>query len=163
MKVMVPGSFDPPTNGHLDIIKRAATLFDSVCVVVAHNSLKKPSFTTEERVNLLKECLSNLNNVYVDSTSSLVASYAKEHNINVIVRGVRNSSDYDYESELASANRLINKNLEFVFLPSSEEYRILRSSLVRELIEHDADVSLLVPPPVCKAVKDKLILRERNK
>lgn len=157
MKVMVPGSFDPPTNGHLDIIKRAASLFDSVYVVVAHNSLKKPFFTTEERVELLKKCLDKFDNVYVDSTSSLVASYAYEHEIGVIVRGVRNSSDYDYESELASANKLINNKLEFVFLPSSEEYRILRSSLVRELIQHNADVSLFVPHSVSEAIKNKHI------
>ena len=155
MKVMVPGSFDPPTNGHLDIIKRAASLFDYVYVVVAQNSLKKPLFTTQERVELLQKCLGEFSNVYVDSTSDLVASYAREHNIGVIVRGVRNSSDYDYESELASANKLLNDNLDFVFLPSSEEYRIVRSSLVRELIQHNVNVSQFVPITTSEAIRNK--------
>ena len=155
MKVMVPGSFDPPTNGHLDIIKRAASLFDYVYVVVAQNSLKKPLFTTQERVELLQKCLGEFSNVYVDSTSDLVASYAREHNIGVIVRGVRNSSDYDYESELASANKLLNDNLDFVFLPSSEEYRIVRSSLVRELIQHNVNVSQFVPITISGAIRNK--------
>ena len=155
MKVMVPGSFDPPTNGHLDIIKRAASLFDYVYVVVAQNSLKKPLFTTQERVELLQKCLGEFSNVYVDSTSDLVASYAREHNIGVIVRGVRNSSDYDYESELASANKLLNDNLDFVFLPSSEEYRIVRSSLVRELIQHKVNVSQFVPITISEAIRNK--------
>lgn len=155
MKVMVPGSFDPPTNGHLDIIKRAASLFDYVYVVVAQNSLKKPLFTTQERVELLQKCLGEFSNVYVDSTSDLVASYAREHNIGVIVRGVRNSSDYDYESELASANKLLNDNLDFVFLPSSEEYRIVRSSLVRELIQHNVNVSQFVPITISEAIRNK--------
>ena len=92
MKVMVPGSFDPPTNGHLDIIKRAASLFDYVYVVVAQNSLKKPLFTTQERVELLQKCLGEFSNVYVDSTSDLVASYAREHNIGVIVPVVKSDA-----------------------------------------------------------------------
>lgn len=152
---MIPGSFDPPTNGHIDIITRASALFDSVRVVVAQNSAKNAIFTSEERRALLEDCLKHLKNVVVDTTDSLVALYAKEHNIDTIVRGVRNSSDYDYESEIALTNRILNGDLEIVFLPAKEQYRVIRSSIVRELAFHGHDVSFFVPQSVNIAMKEK--------
>lgn len=155
ISAMIPGSFDPPTNGHIDIITRASKLFDKVIVVVAENSSKNAIFSFEERKDLLKRCTSHLKNVSVDTTRSLVALYAEENNIDTIVRGVRNSSDYDYESEIALTNRILNKNIEVVFLPAKEQYRVIRSSIVRELACYGHDVSYFVPQFVTEALKRK--------
>lgn len=156
VNVMIPGSFDPPTNGHIDIITRASKLFDNVLVVVAENSAKNPIFSFEERKELLRKCLGHLSNIKVDSTKHLVALYAEENGIDTIVRGVRNSSDYDYEAEIALTNKIVNDKLEVVFLPAKEQFRVIRSSIVRELAYHGHDVSFFVPPVVTEALMLKL-------
>lgn len=155
--VMIPGSFDPPTNGHIDLITRASVLFDKVVVVVATNNSKNALFTQEERTELLKKCLNSVPNVQVDSTQDLVANYAKEKNISTIVRGVRNSADYSYEAELSLTNKLLNNNLETIFIPAGEKYRVLRSSGVRELAHFGADISLFVPKVVSEALNKKRV------
>lgn len=153
--VMITGSFDPPTNGHINLIERTSSLFSDVVVVIADNLKKNYLFSIEERLSLLKECVKVYPNVRVDVTHTLVAEYAKLHGINTIVRGVRNASDYSYEAELALTNHMLNENLDTIFLPAFEKYRGLRSSGVRELAHYGVDVSLFVPDVVKKALLSK--------
>lgn len=153
--VMITGSFDPPTNGHINLIERTSSLFSDVVVVIADNLKKNYLFSIEERLSLLKECVKAYPNVRVDVTHTLVAEYAKLHGINTIVRGVRNASDYSYEAELALTNHMLNENLDTLFLPAFEKYRGLRSSGVRELAHYGVDVSLFVPDVVKKALLSK--------
>lgn len=151
--VVVPGSFDPPTNGHVDIISRASKLFDSVIVLVSKNTLKKSLFSTEERVEMLQEIFHNYKNITVDVCDSLVAVYAKEKGAVALVRGLRNTGDYSYESEIWHVNRTINSALETVFLPASNKFSAIRSSSIRELALYNQDVSLFVPPVVALKIK----------
>lgn len=153
--VMITGSFDPPTNGHINLIERASVLFENVVVVVADNLKKNYLFSPEERLELLKECVVPFKNVSVDLTHTLVAEYARMHNITIIIRGVRNASDYSYEAELALTNRMLNENLDTIFMPAFEKYRGLRSSGVRELAHYGIDISLFVPECVKVALEKK--------
>ena len=140
-----PGSFDPLSNGHLDIIKRASKIFDKIYVLVSVNPVKNYLFTMEERVDMLKKATSDLDNVYVEGSSSLVLNYAKEKNAQIIIRGVRNIIDYQNEITLFQFNRSIDSNVDtFVLFPSTDNL-FLSSSSIKELVKFDSDISPYVP------------------
>lgn len=152
MRVAIcPGSFDPVTNGHLDIIKRAAAMFDKLIVVVAYNPDKKNCFTVAERVGFLKEALAELPNVEVDSWTGLTAEYAQSHNAVAIVRGLRAMTDFEYEFQLALTNKQLFPACDTVFLTTNAKYLYLSSSLVRQLSGFGKDITSFVPPCVAEA------------
>lgn len=154
-KVLYPGTFDPVTYGHIDIIKRAKELFDAVVVTVAVNPGKTPLFTLEERVFMLKESLRGYENITVDSFEGLVVDHA--HNVNAIgiIRGLRAVSDFEYEFQMALMNRKLANDIATVFLMPGEKYTYLNSSIVRNLAELHSDVSDFVPPVVAAELKKK--------
>jgi pantetheine-phosphate adenylyltransferase len=154
-KVIYPGTFDPVTNGHIDVIKRASELFDSVVVTVAINPGKEPLFTTEERVNMLKESLKDFNNVSVDSFNGLVVDHAKQVGATGIIRGLRAISDFEYEFQMALMNRKLASNLTTIFLMPHEKYTYLNSTIIRNLASLKSNVSEFVPPVVQEALKKK--------
>ncbi|MEH6817228.1 pantetheine-phosphate adenylyltransferase [Pseudoalteromonas sp. AS71] len=158
MKVIAiyPGTFDPLTNGHTDLIQRAAKMFDTVLVAVANNPSKKPCFSLEERVELANTILNHLDNVKVIGFSGLLADLARDHNANVLIRGIRAVSDFDYEFQLANMNRRLNPDLESVFLTPAEQNSFISSTLVKEVARHNGDVSEFVNPVIVKALKTKL-------
>ena len=159
MKVIYAGSFDPVTNGHLDIIERAKSIFGHVIVAVLDNVSKKSLFTTEERLYLLKEVLKDDENIEIDSFRGLLVDYAKKKNCKVIVRGLRSASDYLSEYTLAMANMHYKDGVETVFLLGSNEKLFVSSSLAKEVATFDGDLTLFVPDIVGKAMKDKLLRR----
>jgi pantetheine-phosphate adenylyltransferase len=151
MKIAIyPGSFDPITNGHLDIIKRAANIFDKVIVSVIKNPSKKPQFSLGEREKMIKDSLKGLNNVEVDSFDGLLVSYAKQKNANVIVRGLRAVSDFDYEFQMALTNRKMVPEIETLFFMTDHKYSYLSSSFVKEIARLGGKVDEMVPDPVAK-------------
>ena len=154
MKVAVyPGSFDPITNGHMDVLNRAVSIFDKVIVLVAINPDKKSRFSTEERVEMIKEAVADLPNVEVDSYSGLTVTYAREHNATHLIRGLRAVTDFEYEYQLASANALADNSIDMVFFMSRGETSNLTSSTIMQLAKNGVDVSKLVPPSVYKRIK----------
>ncbi len=158
MKVAVyPGSFDPITNGHLDIIKRALKIFDKVIVLVSINENKKYHFTNEEKIKMIKEALieEKLDNVEVDSYSGLTLDYCKKINANVLIRGLRIVSDFEYEWSLAAANEFIDSNIEMVFFMAHQKTSFISSSSINEMFNNGVDVSSLVPNAVVKMYKNK--------
>ncbi len=156
MKIaLYPGTFDPVTNGHIDIIKRASRLIDKVIVGVLHNPAKKPFFTVQERIDLLKAVTSNMENVEVDSFSGLLVDYVKQRNIDVIIRGLRAVSDFEYEFQMALMNRKLNPEVETFFMMTSTEYSYLSSSIVKEVFQHNGCIDGLVPDVVIKAMEKK--------
>ena len=156
MKIGVyPGTFDPVTNGHLDIIKRSSCLFDKLYVLVANNMNKKTLFTVEERVNLLKEVTKEYENIEIVTSSMLTVDFAKSVNANAMVRGLRMVSDFEYELQLATINKCLSSEVETVFIMSSHEYSFLSSSSVKEIAKFGSDVSQFVPTSVEKALKEK--------
>ena len=155
MKALISGSFDPVTNGHLDIIKRTAALFDSVVVGIFVNSEKKYLFDVKKRLELLTEATKELKNVTVDSCEGLVAKYVEKNGIDVIVKGVRNTADYEYEFEMAKVNKLICNKAETLLIPASKETDFLSSGLVKSLFFAGEDISALVPECVKAALEDK--------
>lgn len=146
MRIAVyPGSFDPISNGHIDIIKRASKIFDKLYVVVSVNPVKNYCFTAEERVWMIKESIKDLENVEVESDDGLVLNFAKKHNADVIIRGLRNIMDYENEITLFQFNRTIDKNIDtFVLFPSTDNL-FLSSSSIKELVKFDSDISPYVP------------------
>lgn len=155
VKAVFAGSFDPPTNGHLDIIKRASGLFESVDVVVSVNPEKHTMFSEEERVQFLKELIKPFNNVSVHSYKGIIVNYAKEVGAKVLVRGVRSANDFGYEFELALMNQNLNPDIETVFLQSKEKYAIVKSSSIKQLAQFGGDISRMVPPIVAEALSNK--------
>lgn len=157
MKTAVyPGSFDPMTLGHLDIIKRASKMFEQLTVSVLDNKAKNALFSVEERVSILKEATKDIPNVSVDSFDGLLVDYAREKGIHVSVRGLRAITDFEYELQIAQTNKILSKgNLDTVFLTTSLEYAYLSSSSVREIASFHGDISALVPDFVEKLVQDK--------
>ena len=150
MKVAVyPGSFDPITNGHLEILKRALNIFDRVIVLVAVNPNKKTRFSAEERVAMIKEAV-NDERVTVDYSDGLTVKYAKEHGANHLIRGLRAVTDFEYEFSLSSANDFIDSSIDTVFLMSKAEKSFINSSMIMELYQSGEDVSSLVPASVIK-------------
>ena len=154
MKIAIyPGSFDPITNGHLDVLGRAAQMFDKVIILVAINADKKGRFSIEERVAMIKESISQFNNVEVDSYDGLTVEYAKAHNSKFLIRGLRAVTDFDYEFQLAAANEYADPSIDTVFLMSKAEKSFINSSAIIELAKKGIDVSGLVPPAVVKRLK----------
>jgi pantetheine-phosphate adenylyltransferase len=154
-KVLYPGTFDPVTNGHIDIINRAREMFDGVIVTVAVNPTKVPLFTVEERVEMLRKSLADIDNVTVDSFDGLVVDHAHETGAVGIIRGLRALSDFEYEFQMALMNRKLAGDLTTVFLIPHEKYTYLNSSIVRNLASLNSDVSDFVPPVVVEMLKSK--------
>ncbi|MDX5475317.1 MAG: pantetheine-phosphate adenylyltransferase [Bacillaceae bacterium] len=150
-----PGSFDPVTYGHLDIIKRSAKVFDTVYVCVLNNSSKNSLFTTEERLELLREVTKEIQNVKIESFSGLLIDYARSKKATSIVRGLRAVSDFEYEMQITSVNRVLDDNIETLFMMTNNQYSFLSSSIVKEVAKYKGDVSELVPPHVEQALMNK--------
>lgn len=151
-----PGSFDPITNGHLDIVQRAARLFDQVVVAVARNENKKPLFSTEERLDLVRQCVGHLPNVTTDSFDDLLVHYADRRGGQVIIRGLRAVSDFEFEFQLALMNRKLNDRVETIFMMPKETYTFLSSRIVKEIARLGGNVSCFVPATVREALARKL-------
>ncbi len=150
-----PGSFDPITNGHLDILKRATKVFDKVIILVADNANKKHVFSAEERVIMIKEAIKDFANVEVDSTSGLTVKYAKKVGACCLIRGLRAVTDFEYELKLAAANHYVDSDIDEIFFMASAEHGFLSSSMVNELYTSGVDISKLVPSSVLKMYKNK--------
>lgn len=155
-RVIYPGTFDPITNGHLDLIERASLLFDEVIVGVAFSPSKRPMFDLEERVALVKQVTQTLGNVNVVGFSGLLVDFAKQHQARVLIRGLRAVSDFEYEFQLANMNRRLMPELESVFLTPAEENSFISSSLVKEVVIHGGDISQFVPEAVTRAIALKI-------
>ena len=154
--VIYPGSFDPITYGHLDIIKRAVKVFDKVIVVVAHDSEKDPLFSVFERIELLKKATKGIKGVEVDDFHGLVVDYVKTKKAKVVIRGLRMISDFEYEFQMALTNRKLSQDVETIFMMPSEAYSYLSSKLIKEVASLGADLKGFVPGFVEKAVKSKI-------
>ncbi|MCR4676473.1 MAG: pantetheine-phosphate adenylyltransferase [Sphaerochaetaceae bacterium] len=152
LTAVFPGSFDPVTNGHIDVIRRASKLFDTLYVAVGDNINKKTLFTANERKLLIEEAVKDLENVKVEVFSGLTVSFAEEKGAKVIIKGVRSSEDYNYEYEMAETNSHISPDIETLFMPSRPEYFFVRSSTVKEMVKFKADVSDIVPENVNRAL-----------
>ncbi len=155
MKCVYPGSFDPISNGHVDLISRAAKMFDEVHIVVGNNIFKKTMFTIDERVDMVKECVKDIPNVIVVSYDGLVVEYLKEHQINVMIRGLRNYSDYENEFSLFQYNRDIYPNIETVLLMPKTRLQVVSSSAIKELLTFGCDISKYVPKCILSKITDK--------
>ena len=148
-----PGTFDPVTNGHLDVIKRAIKIFDEVVVAVAASESKKPLFSLQERVKMAKISTANLKNVEVVGFDNLLVDFAKSRGINVVIRGLRAVSDFEYELQIGYANAVLWDELETVYLMPSLQNAFISSSIVRSVLSHDGDVSKLVPSEILETLK----------
>ena len=151
-----PGSFDPVTSGHLNIIRRAANIFDRLIVCVMVNSTKSPLFTQEERVQMIREVVSDIPNVEVDSSSDLLADYARQKGSCVIVKGLRAGSDFENEFQMAIINNKINPNLDTMFLTAEHQYMYLSSSTVKELAIYQVDLSEFLPEQIIPIFKQRI-------
>lgn len=151
-----PGSFDPITLGHLNIIKRAALCFDKLIVCVMVNSQKNGLFTPDERVELIRRVVSQLPNVEVDASSVLLAEYARQRRARVIVNGLRAVSDFESEVQMAVVNRKLNPNVDTMFLPSNEKYTYLSSTVVKEMVRYGVELSDFIPREIIEDVKKKM-------
>jgi pantetheine-phosphate adenylyltransferase len=157
MRVAVyPGSFDPLTNGHLDIIRRCSRLFDRVMVALLENEGKSPLFTIPERIELITRCTAEMPNVEVHSFSGLLVDFMQRHNATVVVRGIRAVSDYEYELQMALMNRELNAQVETIFMLPAVEYTYVSSRLIKEVFRLGGDVGRLVPAPVLESLKARL-------
>lgn len=154
-----PGTFDPITNGHFDIIKRARLLFDKVIVAVTTNPAKSPLFTINERIDMIQSSIKQMNNVEVESFDDLLVNYALRKNAVAIIRGLRATSDFEYEFQMALVNRKLSNKLITVFLMPNEKYTYLNSTIVKEVASFQSDVSCFVP----EAANQKLIEKFKNK
>lgn len=155
-KAIYPGTFDPITNGHLDLIKRASSMFEHVVIGVANNPSKQPLFNLDERVELVKGATSDLNNISVVGFSGLLVEFAKQHQARILVRGLRAVSDFEYELQLANMNRRLYPELESVFLTPAEENSFISSTLVKEVALHNGSVEQFIPTNVAVVLKHKL-------
>ncbi len=153
--VIYPGTFDPVTSGHVNIIERAATLFDNVVVAIAVNKQKNTLFNIDQRVDLVRQSTCHLSNVTVESFSCLLIDFAELQQANIIIRGLRAVSDFEFEFQLASMNRRLRPNIESVFLTPSEEFAFVSSTLVREIAALNGDVTEFVPDCVNQSLKQK--------
>lgn len=161
MRIAVyPGSFDPVSNGHLDIIERTSKIFDLVYVVVSINPLKSTLFTVEERMDMLKRITSHLHNVQVECTKELVINYAQQKQASIIIRGLRNTLDYQYEMTLFSYNQKINKDIETMLLFPSADNLFLSSSSIKELVIFGGNIESYVPKILVEEIKDRIQLKK---
>lgn len=157
MKIAIyPGSFDPITSGHLNIIRRAANIFDRLIVCVMVNSTKKPLFTLEERVQMIKDVTQDIPNIEVDASCDLLAEYARQKGSCVIVKGLRAGSDFENEFSMAIINHKINPDLDTMFLTAEHQYMYLSSSTVKELAGYDVDLSEFLPEPIIPVFKQRI-------
>jgi len=155
-KAIYPGTFDPVTYGHIDLIKRAQEIFSEVIVAVAHNPQKKPLFGVKERVDMLKKSTADLRGIVIDDFQGLVIDYARKHKAGVLIRGLRMMSDFEYEFQMALTNRKLNSQIETIFLMPHESYSYISSKLIKETASLGADLSSFLPDFVEKALKKKL-------
>jgi len=160
MKAAFPGSFDPPTLGHLDIIRRAAGLFDELLVVIAENRQKKYLFSAAERIDMIRQLTREFNNVSVTSCDSLIVNLLRKQGIRLLIRGIRGMEDFSYEFELSMMNKALDSSIETIFMSTDPEYLVLRSSSIKELASFGGDVSGMVPPPVASALMKKIVPNE---
>ncbi len=156
--VIYPGSFDPLTNGHLDVIQRATKLFDRVIVAVAKNDSKNPLFTLSERRELVQSCVQHLPNVETDSFDGLLVNYAEKRSAQAIIRGLRAVSDFEFEFQLALMNRKLNERVETIFMMPKDTYTFLSSRIVKEIARLGGDVGTFVPPQVQAALTARLVV-----
>ena len=156
IKAVFPGSFDPPTNGHLDIIHRASKLFDNLDVLISVNPNKQYMFSEQERLEMLTTLLKDYKNVQIHVWEGLIVNYAKQVGANVLIRGIRSINDFSYEFELAHMNQKLNPEIETMFVPCKEKFGIVKSSSIKELAMFGGDISRMVPPLVEKALNSKL-------
>ena len=155
LKAVFPGSFDPPTLGHLNIIERASAIFDELVVVVAENKQKKYLFSAHERLEMIKELIKPGKNVRCFIWDSLIVDFMKRENIRLLIRGIRGMDDFSYEFELSMMNKALYPHIETLFMSTDPRYIVLRSSSIKELASFQGDVSLMVPPLVADALKKK--------
>ena len=159
-RAIYPGSFDPVTNGHIDLIARVSRLFDHVIVAVADSKAKKTLFTLDERTDLIRQSVSGSTNVEVLSFKGLLIDFAREMNSNIVIRGLRAVSDFEYEFQLAWMNRQLDRKIETLFFAPAEDYAFVAASLVKEIAELGGDVSQFVHPVVNLALKEKIRLQK---
>lgn len=155
--VIYPGSFDPLTNGHLDVLQRATKLFDRVIIAVAQSESKNPLFSLAERLELVTDCVKHLPNVEADSFDGLLVNYVEQRKAQAIIRGLRAVSDFEFEFQLALMNRKLNERVETIFMMPKDTYTFLSSRIVKEIARLGGDVSSFVPPLVQKALNEKML------
>ena len=160
MKALYPGSFDPVTNGHVDVIQRVAKLFDEVIIAVLNNKSKEEFIPLDDRLKLVKEAIEGVKNVSVESFSGLTVQYAKSRGADIIVRGLRAPSDFEYELEMSQINYFLSNGLETLFIMTNPKYSFIRSSRVKELVSLGGEVKELVPNAVFKYLYQKIPLRK---
>ena len=157
MKIAIyPGSFDPITYGHLDILKNASEIFDKVIIAVAHNGAKTGFLSVEERVELIKKSVQDIENIEVDSFEGLTVEYAKKHNANVLIRGLRAVSDFEFEMQLSQTNSALCDEIKTVFLTTKPKYNFISSSTIKEIYQNNGDISKFVPEAVDKYLNEKI-------
>jgi pantetheine-phosphate adenylyltransferase len=156
VKALYPGTFDPPTNGHIDLIQRGAKLFEHLTVAILINPVKDPLFTVEERVEMLKESTAALGNVSVATFDGLMVEFARRQGATAVLRGIRAISDYEYEFQMALMNRRLAPDIETVFLQPAGRYSFVSSRMLKEVFSFGGDVSGLVPPNVLKRLRDRM-------
>lgn len=159
IKAMLPGSFDPPTNGHLNLIERASRIFEKLYIVIAVNESKRYLFSAEERYSMISKLTIPYKNVEVKLYDDLVVNFAQQNDVRVIIRGVRAFVDFGYEFELAMTNKELNPDIEIMFMPTDPKFFVLRSSAIKEIAAFHGDVSTMVPPDVVVALEQKLHLK----
>ena len=157
LKAAFPGSFDPPTLGHLNIIRRAAGIFDELLVVVAENQRKKYLFSAKERIEMIRQLAGDCGNVSVTVCDSLIVDFLQKQDIKILIRGVRGVDDFSYEFELSMMNKALDSSIETIFMTTDPEYFVLRSSSVKEVASFHGNVSGMVPPLVAQALKEKYL------
>lgn len=156
MKIAVyPGSFDPITNGHIDVLKRALNVFDKVILLIAENNSKRCRFSLEDRLTMTKDAIKDLEGVTVDSTNGLTVEYAKKHNAKFLIRGLRAVTDFEYEFQLNAANNYVDPSIDVVFFMSHNETTFISSSAIDSMVKNNVDISALVPPSVVKMYKKR--------
>jgi pantetheine-phosphate adenylyltransferase len=156
LRVIMPGSFDPPTNGHLNLVERVQAVYDEVYIVVAHNSQKQYTFESHERVEMMEALTKQWSNVSVHLWERLIVEFAQKVNARIMVRGVRALSDFSYEFELSMLNKGLDPEIETIFMPTDARYFVLRSSAIKELVRLGGDVSTMVPEMVEKRLRERI-------
>ena len=154
-KAAFPGSFDPPTSGHINIISRAASIFDELVVVIAENKQKKYLFSAEERASMIKELVKDLKNVTVQTCGSLIVDFLHDKGLKLLIRGLRGLEDFSYEFELSMMNRTLDPGIETIFLTTDPEFFVIRSSSIKEIASFGGNLNGMVPSLVAKALKEK--------